>query len=302
MRLKIVVACLSFAPMLIAASPVRLQPSSPWVVDYAENSCRLVRAFGAGKELTKLAFESTSPGSNDMLVTGNPLETTLDKVQMRFLPNGGKAFDGTVDRTLDGHTAILSSNVSLYPDDVILRFKERSSDDGKPRVRPPAVSLAEQATDKAEHEAFAASINELAIQTRPQRTVMLETGSLGGAVKAFDQCDADSLRDWGVDPKVEERIVRPVWAVNPTDWLSYQDYPRDMVWRGKESEVAVRLLVDASGKVTKCTSVSHFNEPEFNEVTCDLITKRAKFEPAELADGTKVPSYYAQRVVFRMAP
>jgi hypothetical protein len=29
--------------------------------------------------------------------------------------------------------------------------------------------------------------------------------------------------------------------------------------------------------------------------------KRARFEPAELADGTKVPSYYVNRVKFRMA-
>jgi hypothetical protein len=28
--------------------------------------------------------------------------------------------------------------------------------------------------------------------------------------------------------------------------------------------------------------------------------KRARFEPAELADGTKVPSYYIRRVIFRM--
>jgi hypothetical protein len=32
------------------------------------------------------------------------------------------------------------------------------------------------------------------------------------------------------------------------------------------------------------------------------MQNRAKFRPAELADGTKVPSYYTQQIMFRMEP
>lgn len=120
-------------------------------------------------------------------------------------------------------------------------------------------------------------------------------------MKAFEQCSRDSLKDWGVDPDVDDQIVRPVWAANPASWLFASDYPIDMLKRGEESQVAVRLLVDAAGKITKCTSLSHFDEPEFNRITCDRIMSRARLEPAELADGTKVPSYYTQRVVFQIA-
>ena len=73
-----------------------------------------------------------------------------------------------------------------------------------------------------------------------------------------------------------------------------------MLMSGQESEVRVRVLVDASGKVTKCTSLSHYDAPEFNRIVCDKLTKRARFEPAELADGTKVPSYDTTRIVFRI--
>ena len=69
---------------------------------------------------------------------------------------------------------------------------------------------------------------------------------------------------------------------------------------GEESVVKVRVLVDATGRVTKCTSLSHFEAPEFNKITCDKFTSRARFEPAELADGTKVPSYFVVNVVFRL--
>jgi hypothetical protein len=69
----------------------------------------------------------------------------------------------------------------------------------------------------------------------------------------------------------------------------------------QQSDVKARVLVDASGKVTKCTSLSHFKLPEFNQIVCDKITKAGKFEPAELADGTKVPSYYTVAIHFRIA-
>jgi TonB family protein len=141
----------------------------------------------------------------------------------------------------------------------------------------------------------------LEIDARRSRPVILETGSLGAAIKMFDQCSRDSLRDWGVDPDVEDKIVRRVWAPDVLRWFSSRDYPGAMLMQGKESEVRVRLLVDAAGDVSKCASLSHFNEPDFNRAVCGKFMKRAKFHPAELADGTKVPSYYINRVVFKMA-
>ena len=40
-----------------------LEPSSQWVVDYAESNCRLIRMFGAGKDAIKLVFEQVAPRS-----------------------------------------------------------------------------------------------------------------------------------------------------------------------------------------------------------------------------------------------
>ena len=69
----------------------------------------------------------------------------------------------------------------------------------------------------------------------------------------------------------------------------------------QESIVKVRLLVDATGRVTRCTSLSHFKEVAFNKITCDKFMARAHFEPAELADGTNVPSYYVNKINFKIA-
>lgn len=304
MRFRWVVSCAAIAPLLIAATqPVRLQPSSQWVVDYADNSCRLIRTFGAGETKIILFFESEAPGRMDMTASGKPLKGDNDEIVARFLPLGGKMAGGRRATTVKGREpAILWSMVSWLPEQFAEKLeREAAARIGNPAVRPPPIDLADRASEKLQRQQFAEKATELEIQTRRNRPVILETGPMGGPIKAFDKCSRDSLKDWGVDPDLEDKIVRPAWPIGGVvKWFSTDDYPKDMAFQGKESDVKVRLLIDAAGKVTKCTSLSHFDAPQFNRTTCDAFMKRAKFEPAELADGTKVATYITVRIRWQM--
>jgi hypothetical protein len=192
--------------------------------------------------------------------------------------------------------------VPLLPEIFIEQAKKRAeARKANPGVRPPPIDLNERAAERAARQEFATAATALEIDARRSRPVILETGSLGEPIRMFDKCSRDSLRDWGVDPGLNDKIVKPVWTRDPARWFNSSDYPSEMLRENKESEVRIRLLVDASGRVTKCTAVSHFDEPRFNQVVCDIFMKDARFEPAELADGTKVPSYYINRVVFRLS-
>jgi hypothetical protein len=165
--------------------------------------------------------------------------------------------------------------------------------------RPLPLDLKTRGQLKIDMQKFATDATALEIRPRGNRALILETGSLGAPMKTFDKCVRDLSKSWGIDPDMEDKIVRPVYVL-PGRWLLSDDYPAAMLRGFKESEVAVRLLIDATGKVTKCTALSHFAASDFNSVTCNAITSRARFLPAELADGTKVPSYVWQRVVFRI--
>jgi hypothetical protein len=304
MRANSIVAILATMPLLAAASPqpVRLQPSSAWVLDYGENSCRLSRAFGKDADKTILEFESTAPGQLSIIAVGRPLETGREEVPAKFLPVQDDTFKGEPKVTVTEKPVVLWSGVDLLPTDFIERDKYKEQQrKAHPDVRPPAIDLKERDAERAARQAFASAAMELEIDTRRSRPVILETGSLGAAIKMFDKCSQDSLRDWGVDPDLEDKIVRRAWAPDVSGWFSPADYPSPMQAQGKESEVRVRLLVDATGKISKCTSLSHYDEPDFNRVVCDKFMRRGKFQPAELADGTKVPSYYINRVVFMLA-
>ena len=304
MDARTIVACLTAAPLLIAAAPkpapkpapVRLKPSSQWVLDYAENSCQLIRTFGEGEQKTVLLIESPTPDRSPMLIVGKPLATSLTEVLARFRPGGGEA-KGIATIATSGAPGVLWNYGPLWPgpvagDKVTVRWP-------KPGVRPEPIDLKERAVGRAYREAFASATTELEIDMGRGRTVILETGSLGKPLKAFDECGRESLRSWGLDPDVQDKIVRPAWAPKPLQWFTAQDYPTGMLRLGKESAVNARLIVDATGKVTSCTGLSTFAAPEFNKVVCDIFKKRARLAPAELADGTKVPSYYSAQIQFR---
>lgn len=315
MRTRAFVALFSVAPLLVGASePLRLQPATPWGVDYAENSCRLVRTFGQGNDQTQLVLESIAPGEMSMTLIGSPLRADMSpvgdtQIDARFVPGQDNWFFGIAAKAdRDGRAAglwnsvpfmpILSSNASLSPE--LKRAMDQARERARKGERPPALDPAKHAQQLAERQTFAAHITELEIQARPGHPIFLETGSFGDPLKVFDQCVRELIRSWGVDPAVQDKIARTAWAPNVRSWFSSADYPRLALQKGEEASVTFRVIVDATGRVTKCQSFSHYNAPEFNTAVCDVL-RAGRFAPAELADGTKVPSYYTQTVSFRIA-
>jgi TonB family protein len=238
----------------------------------------------------------------DMLVLGKPLRTDEEQVPARFVPVQTKPDKGlNVKSTDKGEPGIYFGQIGLLPEEARTKLEARTAErKAHPHDRPPPLDLAKEHERKALRRAFADKVTEIEIDPRPGHPVFLETGSLGAAIKMLDQCSLDSLKDWGADPALEDKIVRPVWLQNRDRLISADDYPRDMLIQGQQSDVKVRVLVDASGRVTKCTTLSHFKFPEFNQLVCNRITRNAKFAPAELADGTKVASYYTVHIDFRI--
>jgi TonB family protein len=312
MRTKLLLACFSAAPLLMAASdPVRLQPSSQWVVDYADNSCRLIRMFGTGDDETKLVLESMAPDDIGMLVVSRQLGGVFPTAQInaRFVPGQDNFFAGTPAQTeQNGRAAALWSHFPLMPilklDGLLPAQLKTAMDEArspaKSSQRPPPIDLNKRAAERAERLRFAAKVSDLEIEPRPGHAVILETGSLDAPVEVFDACIRDLMKGWGIDPAVQDKITRPAWTAKLWAWFSAGDYPVDALRQGQESQVTFQLVVDATGKVTRCTAISPYDAPIFNVAVCNVLKQRARFTPAELSDGTKVPSYYTNTVTFRM--
>jgi hypothetical protein len=68
-----------------------------------------------------------------------------------------------------------------------------------------------------------------------------------------------------------------------------------MLAKGKSGITPFRLMVDATGEPTACIIQVPGNAP-FDKMTCDVLMRRAHFDPALDANGRPVPSYYLNSI------
>jgi hypothetical protein len=305
MRLISMLCSVMAAPLLVAASePVRLQPSTQWVVDYAEDSCRLGRIFGTGRDETKLVLESIGHGAMTMAATGRLVSASPDELNVgaRFLPLQAKPFFGVPGRVAGVHAVIwtfVPLAAQFEHDNRRVPGALLMVTGGKPTYpRRPDLkhALIEQEASKGTPEFFSKT-TEIEIKVPRERTVILETGSLAEPMKAFSTCEHDLVKSLGLDPEVQDRVARPPWPLSL--WLARIAFPERVITTPEEGSVQVRAIIDANGGVTACTVQTQW-APEFKDQICEGLRKYGRFAPAELADGTKVAAIYTTRVDFRV--
>lgn len=281
-----------------AREPTVLAPLKPWNLHYADNSCQLTRAFGHPAKPTVVALERISPDSAmSLMVFGGGLTARpgsgLGKAS--FAPFNDHQFEnGVIAETVGTRqTAILWTSVDFLPG-----FPEL------PQVRKPSDipprDLARLAAMRTLEEATSAKVTGLQIVEPRGRTTILQTGSLGKANAMMRECAREQMTGWGLDPDVQDKIVRSAISKRSlADFFSSSDYPSKAIWAGEESIISARLIVDADGKVTNCTSLTVFAAEGFGDIVCRNLSK-AVFEPAQLADGTRVPTFVTARIRFKM--
>jgi len=84
--------------------------------------------------------------------------------------------------------------------------------------------------------------------------------------------------------------------------VTADDYPRPALRNEEQGTVAVRLEIDASGRVSGCTVTQSSGSPSLDTRTCEVLTERAHFIPARDSKGRGVADSYAQRITWRIAP
>lgn len=88
-----------------AARPATvLEPTTPWDVDYADNSCRLIRIFGTGKDALKLVFEQVAPRAPLTVMLIGKVDPQSDNNILAFDSLPGVELDGG-----QGHDTLNSS-------------------------------------------------------------------------------------------------------------------------------------------------------------------------------------------------
>lgn len=92
----------------------------------------------------------------------------------------------------------------------------------------------------------------------------------------------------------KNRTAQP--TENPSNWISFADYPTKALKDREEGRATIRLEVDKSGLVKNCVVTSSTGSASLDATTCIMLSQRAKFEPARNSRGRPVSGVYDSAV------
>lgn len=269
--------------------PSPSKPSTPWVLDYAEERCSLNRTFGEGDDWIGLRLDNFGSWRDyRVLVIGKAVpksrRPTLE-FTYRLTPDaehrGGSAIGGTANEL-----PAVSFSISFAPHD--------------PSVDPSKMSIEESLTlaaaPKPPHPEFDKLVNSIELQFGNGKTIELALGSMAKPLEAMRTCVENLQTRWGLDAATQKDLSRRAVARPGTVRRVQRSYPTTMVATGTSAYVPVRIMVDAQGRSTACVVQLEGVEGVFKDAVCDGLAKG--FEPALDRAGTPVASIYQTSVVY----
>jgi TonB family protein len=261
--------------------PLALKQSDKWVANFDTESCQLITVFGEGDKKVLVRFSRYTPGDTFALdLFGKPFwsDANHNKVSIQFGPNGSLSERSSTN----GKNGKMPMMMLGYAD-----FLGRKWDAATPN--PPVTPADESA------------IRWLDVKVVGRKPLRLETGSMGRPMQVMRACIVDLYKSWGFDLEAMNTYRRSATPLgSPGNWLRSDDYPSAMVRAGGQGLVRFRLTVDEAGNVSSCHIQQRTNPDEFADLSCKLITKRAKFSPALDASGKPVASLYTNMVRWTM--
>lgn len=273
------------SPALPAEEMLRLEPTSPWNIDYADDSCALKREFGQAPDGALLELRQFAPDEAfSVLVAMDKHDFHLRPPKVRFLP---EAEPRTIDRAMHFEDKRGMKAVKWYD-----RFAPEAP---APQLTPTPES------DKGS-KAPETAVNALEVASTFGRTVVLMTGEMHKPMEAMRACLDELITHWGVDAAAHRTLsqhaepdAQLVWAREIQKY-----YPSEMLRQGKGAEVSVRMMVDAKGTPTECHIQIKSQDPMFEQTACEQMMRAARFKPALDAAGRPIASFWTTRIVYRI--
>jgi TonB family protein len=88
---------------------------------------------------------------------------------------------------------------------------------------------------------------------------------------------------------------------NPASWVTFNDYPPQALRDKIEGTSVFSVAVNEYGKVSRCQIVSSSGHDELDQATCDLVSRRARFNPAANEQGYRKEGTYSNRVKWQIS-
>ena len=263
--------------------PLVMAPISDWVVDYADKSCALRRAFANEDEKAVLELRQYGPGDRiEVAVLSDTVSRTRGSPRTRFEP-ASEWSEPPAANFIDAG----SYHGVIYDD--TLRLKETRPEEGPLPEWPDE--------DRKTREQ---AVTGITITNSFERDLTLQTGKLHAPMEAMRTCLQDLVSQWGIDQGVPGPLARGPTPLGIASWSrrTLEAYPTDMLRAGKSARVPVRLVVGKDGRVKSCHP-NGFAEPSFLEAACDSMMRYARFNPAVDGNGEPADGTYVTTIVYQ---
>ncbi len=264
-------------PAIAKSEPLPLPLEGKWNLRYDEEACQLIGVFGTGDDQILFRLTRYLPGDAS-IITLYGKKLSSDQVRSKAKLAFGAVNELRLIETLNGFSGKLPMAI-LQGDTGLLDRPWPKDNVGLPKLTP-------------EQEA---SVTGMTFAFGGRHPFRLEFGSMAAPLKALRACNIDLIQHWGFDPATlagQTRSATPTGS--PRNWVTTNDYPKGAF--GQNGLVRFLLEVDDTGAVSKCHILEKMKPPEFAAVTCQLLTKRAHFNPGLDGAGRPVKSMYFNSV------
>lgn len=272
---------------------VRLEPISPWSLDYGVDRCRLIRQFGSEDDQYLVAIEQSAPQESFGL--------TLAGSQLRQFQFGDRSFLGLQD---DANVArlnrIMQGNATKAGPAIILASVVLAEEHGR-RIMVNSGKQPEAETDELAKGGVnlveAAKINRIALR-KGREALVLETGNLFAPFQELNDCTKSLLTDWGLEPSEHEAYYPPRWTNSEAVTKQIMSsYPRDALIRGEQAIFQMRAIIEKDGSVSSCHLTKSTKTEALESPACRAMMQ-ARFEPARTNKGTAMRSFFATSISY----
>lgn len=79
-----------------------------------------------------------------------------------------------------------------------------------------------------------------------------------------------------------------------------EDYPSYLIEKGIEGVSSFRLTVDTSGRALHCSITGSSGSSDLDDITCKLMQKRARFDPATDREGKPILASYSHKKIWKL--
>ncbi|GAA5048778.1 hypothetical protein GCM10023208_06280 [Erythrobacter westpacificensis] len=249
-----------------------MTPSGPWVAEFADHSCALMRNFEQGDHSAMLELRQFLPGRLFEITAASPtLERRDRKLRTAVLPDDETEAPRTY-RRVDGDD---NWEGFIYTDTI-----DRNGESPPVPGSPQAI-------------ARDAAITGVSIQNGFSSDIVFETGPLDEAMRIMRHCTDDLVSAWGLDPQQQRNLSRQVDLGSKVSWFrQFLQISQRIEREYGIDNLKLLLLVDEDGNVTRCRATNLPDDVAAENAACEHVLKSADLQPALDANGHAVASYY----------